>query len=62
MITLLGKVVPQEVQATIEHNIVDIGKAMVEGQNRVDNTPMIDITPDNETDDSEPATLENLID
>ena len=57
--SLLSRCVPVEVAATINHNLVDLGAAMIEAQRRVDQ-PMIDVTPNGEDDGSQIGTLADL--
>jgi len=44
--SLLGKLIPVEVSAQINHNLIDLGAAMIEAQKRTEQKQMIDITPD----------------
>ena len=44
--SLLGKLVPIEVAATVNHTLIDLGAAMIEAQKRTEQKQMIDITPE----------------
>jgi hypothetical protein len=44
--SLLGKLIPVEVAATVNHNLIDLGAAMIIAQKRIDHQPMVDITPE----------------
>ena len=58
---LLGKCIPLEVAATINHALVDLGAAMIEAQRRVDQ-PLIDVTPNQTNDRLQIPTLADLSD
>ena len=54
--SLLGRCIPVEVAATVNHNLVNLGEAMIEAQKRTEQKQMIDITPE----PAEIATVDDL--